>query len=214
MNKHILIFICLIVLCGCNDTQPVTEQDINTIVDPEENAVAVNEPIRSLTKSLAEERIRKFLKENSKIYQDYGQIEDIYLVGGDYSNNGATDYFYTVNFYPGGDFIYPTHFLYDSNQDKIRELKMNKTIEFIHSIDVKEITAGKLNGTASIWNALSGEHISSRTVKAEFTIEGDKINCDKKFMPAFIKAQKEIQRELQKMEREMMEEADAYNSEE
>lgn len=206
MKKQILIFTCCIALFACNQAQPEIEQVEELTTTQDET------PIVSLTDDEAKELIKKFLKDNDRMYKEYGEIEDLYLVGGNYNNDGALDYFYTVGFFPGGDFIYFTHFFYDSEQNKITELKMNKSIEFVSSIDVKEISLGKLIGEAYIWSAFSGEHMASRFVKAEFKLDGDKITCDEKYIPAFKKAQKEIQKELEKMEREMMEEADAFNS--
>jgi hypothetical protein len=70
---------------------------------------------------------------------------------------------------------------------------------------------GKLIGEANIWSAFSGEHMASRTVKAEFMIDDKKINCDKKYLSALSKAQKEINVELEQMEQELMENAGAHN---
>jgi len=199
--------------CGGSGEQKPIENHIkkdalivkNEITEPQEN------PVISLSKNEAEVRIRKFLKENSKIYADYGGLEGVYLVGGNYTQDGLEDYFYTVDFYPGGDFIYSTHFFYYSEQDEILELKMSKSIEFVKSIDVKEMKQGKLIGEANIWSAFSGEHMASRTVKAEFMIDDKKINCDKKYLSALSKAQKEINVELEQMEQELMENAGAHN---
>ena len=65
-----------------------------------------------------------------------------------------------------------------------------------------------------MWSAFSGEHSASREAKAEFTIVGNKINVDPSYFPALYSADKKVMRELEEMEREMMEAADAYNSEE
>lgn len=204
---------CLLFFSCANDQNQsnLDQENMQSPVQDQTKETSQIQPV-SLTKTEAEKLMRNFLKENSKTYKDYGEIQDLFLVSGNYNNDDKLDFFYTINFYPGGDFIYPTHFFYNSMLDNIQELKMNKTIEFIQSIDVTDINLGKLLGSASIWNAISGEHIASRSVKAEFTIEGNKISCDNKYMPAFKKAQKEIDKELERMEKEMMEEADAFNS--
>jgi hypothetical protein len=204
------MLICIFLLsCSTDANQSRSELD-NEQSFPTKPSLSVS----SLSESQAKSRMNTFLKQNASFYKEYGQIEDIYLIGGHYNQDGALDYFYTIDFYPGGDFIYPSHFFYDSEVDQIKELTISKTIEAVRSLDVKEIVAGKLIGEAFIWGAFSGEHVASRSVKAEFSIEGNKLTCDKKYFAAFKKAQKEIEKELQKMEREMMEEADAYNSEE
>lgn len=179
-----------------------------------DTSLTAPQPKPSLTKKEAEAKMKAFLKENAKKYREYGEFEDMDLIGGNYDDDGTLDYFYKVSFYPGGDFVYPYHFFYDSKEDKIRELALNKPTSNMESIDAKEIKDGRIIGNAAIWDALSPETIAFRNVAAEFTIEGNKINCDKKFNPKFKKAEKEIANELAAKEREMMENADAYNSEE
>ena len=173
----------------------------NEISEPEEKSVV------SLTEKEAEKRMKTFLKENSRKYKDYGEYQDMDLVGGNYTKDGALDYFYNVNFYPGGDFVYTTHFFYESDQDKIRELNINKATDLMRSIDVKKITEGKLLGSAYLFNALGIEYDASRSVNAEFTIEGNKIYFDPKYLPKFKKAEKEISSELDQKLKEIEEES-------
>lgn len=222
MKKQILILTCCIALFGCNGAQPEIEQEKETIVtevvqDDELPKLEDAEPIVSLTQSEAKELLKKYLKDNPGVYPQYGEIVDIHLVGGKYTKDEVLDYFYYVEFViqMGGGTLYPAYFFYNSEVGKIEELTESKKIDFIYYIDVKEISSGKLIGAAKFHqdDGSSGEFSASRSVKAEFKIEGNKITCDEKYLPAFKKAQKEIQKELEKMEREMMEEADAYNSE-
>jgi hypothetical protein len=205
----------LLVSCGDSTEKKTSEnkpeKDTLTV---EQKAEPEEKPVVSLTKKEAEERMKAFLKENRRKYSDYGEFQDMDLIGGNYTTDGATDYFYSVNFYPGGDYVYTTHFFYESEQDKIRELSINKATDFMKSIDVKEITEGKLIGSADLWSAFSGEHSASRSVNAEFTIEGSKICYDKKYLPKFKKAEKEISNELDQIQQEMMENADGVNSSE
>jgi hypothetical protein len=184
-----------------NNTKKDTLTVKNEITEPEEK------PVVSLTEKEAEKRMKTFLKENSKKYKDYGEFQDMDLVGGNYTKDGALDYFYNVNFYPGGDYVYTTHFFYESDQDKIRELSINKASDFMKNIDVKKITEGKLIGSANLWNAFSGEHSASRSVNAEFTIEGNKIYFDPKYLPKFKKAEKEISSELDQKQKELEEQS-------
>ena len=182
-----------------NNTKKDTLTVKNEITEPEEK------PVVSLTEKEAEKRMKTFLKENSKKYKDYGEFQDMDLVGGNYTKDGALDYFYNVNFYPGGDFVYTTHFFYESDQDKIRELNINKATDFMKNIDVKKITEGKLIGSANLWNAYGIQIDASRTVNAEFTIEGNKIYFDPKYLPKFKKAEKEISIELDQKQQELEE---------
>jgi hypothetical protein len=193
--------------CGGTEESKTTENNTkkdtltvkNEITEPQEK------PVVSLTEKEAEKRMKTFLKENLRKYKDYGEFQDMDFVGGNYTKDGALDYFYNVQFYPGGDFVYTTHFFYESDQDKIRELNINKATDFMKNIDVKKITEGKLIGSANLWNAYGIQIDASRTVNAEFTIEGNKIYFDPKYVPKFKKAEKEISIELDQKQQELEE---------
>lgn len=225
MNKRSLILNSLIasafslvfISCenGTNTKSKPKASDIDTSLSASiDTSSAKAATVPSLTKKEAEAKMKAFLKENSKKYREYGELQEMNLIGGNYDQDGGLDYFYKLSFYPGGDFVYPYHFFYDSKEGKIRELVLNKPTSNMQSIDAKEIKEGKIIGNASIFSALNVEIDAFRNVAAEFTIDGNKINCDKKFTPKLKKAEKEIANELAAKEREMMENADAYNSEE
>jgi hypothetical protein len=217
MKKTITMFGALILLTiflvSCNNTSKQVETKENSEKDSLTEKKEESKPIVSLSKKEALDRMKAFLKENSKKYKDYGEVQDMSTVGGNYSTDGALDYFYSVNFYAGGDYAYITHFFYDSDQDKIRELEFSKISESLSSVTVDKLTEGKAIGSANLWSAFSGEHDASSSFNAEFTIDGNKINFDKKYAPKFKKAEKEIAGKLKKMEEDMMNESDAYNSE-
>lgn len=176
-----------------NNTKKDTLTVKNEITEPEEK------PVVSLTEKEAEKRMKTFLKENSKKYE--GEFQDMDLIGGNYTKDGALDYFYNVQLYPGGDFVYTTHFFYESDQDKIRELNINSATDFMKNIDVKKITEGKLVGSAYFFTT-GFQRDAFRSVNAEFTIEGNKIYFDPKYLPKFKKAEKEISSELDQKIRE------------
>lgn len=193
--------------CGGSDEPKTTEKNTkkDTLTVKNEITEAEENPAVSLTEKEAEKRMKTFLKENSRKYKDYGEFQDMDLVGGNYTKDGALDYFYNVQFYEGGDYVYTTHFFYESDQDKIRELNINKATDFMKNIDVKKITEGKLTGSANLWNAFGIENDASRSVNAEFTIEGNKIYFDPKYLPKFKKAEKEISIELDQKQQELEE---------
>jgi hypothetical protein len=195
--------------CGGSEDPKTTVNNAkkDTLTVKNEITEAEEKPAVSLTEKEAEKRMKAFLKENSRKYKDYGEFEDMELVGGNYTKDGALDYFYNVKFFPGGDFVYTTHFFYESDQDKIRELSINKATDFMKNIDVKKITEGKLIGSANLWNASGIQIDASRTVNAEFTIEGNKIYFDPKYAPKFKKAEKEISSELDQKQKELDEES-------
>lgn len=213
MKKTILIISVIFLVgitlnsCGGSEEKNATENQTKkgtAIVKKSEKVEREPKPVVSLTKKEALDRMKLFLKDNRKKYSDYGEVQDMSTVGGNYSKDGALDYFYSVNFYEGGDYTYITHFFYDSDQDKISELTINRATDFMKSIDVKEIIEGKLIGSANLWSALSWEHDASRSVNAEFTIDGNKIYFDNKYISKFKKAEKEISNELDQI-RLMME---------
>jgi hypothetical protein len=193
--------------CGGSEDPKTTENNTkkDSLTVKNEITEAEEKPVVSLTEKEAEKRMKTFLKENSRKYE--GEFQDMDLVGGNYTKDGALDYFYNVQFYPGGDFVYTTHFFYESDQDKIRELKINKATDFMKNIDVKKISEGKLIGSAHLWSAFSGEHDAYRSVNAEFTIEGNKIYFDPKYVPKFKKAEKEISSELDQKQKELEEQS-------
>ena len=192
--------------CGGSEDPKTTENNTkkDSLTVKNEITEAEEKPVVSLTEKEAEKRMKAFLKENSRKYE--GEFQDMDLVGGNYTKDGALDYFYNVQFFPGGDFVYTTHFFYESDQDKIRELNINKATDFMKNIDVKKITEGKLTGSAKLWNAFGIENDASRSVNAEFTIEGNKIYFDPKYLPKFKKAEKEISSELDQKQKELEEE--------
>jgi len=213
MKKQILN-LCLSLLvgmalnsCGGSEEPKITENNTkkDSLTVKNEITEAEEKPAVSLTEKEAEKRMKTFLKENSRKYE--GEFQDMDLVGGNYTKDGALDYFYNVQFYPGGDFVYTTHFFYESDQDKIRELNINKATDFMKNIDVKKISEGKLIGSAHLWSAFSGEHDAYRSVNAEFTIEGNKIYFDPKYVPKFKKAEKEISSELDQKQKELEEQS-------
>jgi hypothetical protein len=216
VNTLFLTSTLFIASCGGSNEPKSTEikPEKDTLTVKKEKEAPEEKPIVSLTKKEALARIKAFLKENSRKYSDYGEVDDMTVVGGNYTADGATDYFYDIAFFPGGDYIYSTHFFYDSDQDQIRELSFGKSSESLKSVTANEIKEGKIIGTANLWSAFSGEHSAARSFNCEFTIDGNKINFDKKYMPKFKKAEKEIAAELEKLEREMMENADGINSSE
>jgi hypothetical protein len=185
----------------------------NTEAKIEVKTITETPKIASMTKSESITRLRQFIKKNTKKYVDYGEIEDIISTGGNYSDDRVLDYLFTVNFYPGGDYIHPTNFYYDSELDEFRELTLSTPLSLLNNINAKEIKPGKIIGTGELFDAFDGEHSAVRSVKAEFSINGSKIVCENSYLPKFKKAQKEIAKELEKTQQDLFDNADAYNSE-
>jgi hypothetical protein len=211
MKKIIYIaFSALLFSCGGSNEKAETPESTADSTVVKDTAVIEEAPVKSLTEAEAKKAIKAFLKKNRYA----GSVEEIKLIGGNYTKDGALDYFYTVFLYEGGDYIYPTHFFYDSDLETIRELSLGKGPETFQHVIVKKITEGKLIGSAVMWSAFSGEHSSSREAKAEFTIVGNKINVEPSYFPALYSAEKKVLRELDDMQLEMQQAADAYNSEE
>jgi hypothetical protein len=191
---------------------PLVKKD--KVVNEKGKNDASKKSVVSLTKKEAETKMKAFLKENARKYKEYGEFEDMELVGGNFNSDGALDYFYKVNFYPGGDFVYPTHFIFDSEVNEIRELKLSNASAYLHSVDAKSVADGKIIGSGFVWHALGIDLEAYRSVNAEFTIDGNKINYDKKYLTKFKKAEKEINLELEQKQQEMMENMEEENTSE
>ncbi len=184
----LLVFVSAVILIGKMSFtfNPSPEKDSNDYV----------KNVHNKTKEEAKEMMEAFLRKNSSKYDFYGEFQDLEIVSGDYTNDGVLDYFFDVYFYPGGDYVYVTHFFYESDLNQIRELSIQNATDFFKNIYVKKINQAKIIGSAHLWSAFSGEHFAVRHVEAEFRIQGDKIVFDDKYIPKFLEAENEISAEL------------------
>jgi len=203
---------------ACGNSEKNNEQKVETQPKTSENTETTDSfdaaPKKvSMTKAESIGKLRAYLRSNTKKYVDYGEIEDIISVGGNYSDDGVLDYLFTVNFYPGGDYIHPTNFYYNSELDEFRELTLSTPLALLNNINAKEIKPGKIIGTGELFDAFDGEHSAIRSVKAEFSLNGSKIVCENSFLPKFKKAKKDIAKELEQIQQDLFDNADAYNSE-
>ena len=205
-------------ISACGNSEKNNEQKVEPQSETSENTETTSPsdaaPKKaSMTKAESISKLKAYLRANTKKYADYGEIEDIISVGGNYSDDGVLDYLFTVNFYPGGDYIHPTNFYYDSELDEFKELTLSTPLSLLNNINAKEIKQGKIIGTGELFDAFDGEHSAVRSVKAEFSINGSKIVCKNSYLPKFKKAQKEIAKELDQIQQDLFDNADAYNSE-
>ena len=205
-------------ISACGNSEKNNEQKVEPQSETSENTETTSPsdaaPKKaSMTKAESISKLKDYLRSNTKKYADYGEIEDIISVGGNYSDDGVLDYLFTVNFYPGGDYIHPTNFYYDSELDEFKELTLSAPLSLLNNINAKEIKKGKIIGTGELFDAFDGEHSAIRSVKAEFSINGSKIVCENSFLPKFKKAQKDIAKELDQIQQDLFDNADAYNSE-
>jgi hypothetical protein len=192
------------VLFGCGGNESPNNTGISDkgrdSLKTEQSTDEKSAPVVSLTESEARKRLTGFIKENKKKYREYGEIEDIKLASGTYGADDALDYLFTVYFYPGGDFVYPSHFYYDSETDEVRELSLANGTETWQFIVVRKMVQGKISGDANLWNAYGPEIAASESIKAEFTIEGNKLLLDKKYLAAMRRAEKKLNTSLTGME--------------
>jgi hypothetical protein len=180
------------------DTIRILREELNQI-----KAYKNDGPIIGLSEEKAELKMREFLLENIKKYKNYGEVETLSLFGGNYTNDKVQDYFYSVGFFAGGDFVRTIHFFYDSEKDKIIELAFNYDTISLYILGIDHINEGKIIGQVLLWNAFSGEHISERILNIEFTIKGAMIVIDEKYHSRLKTAEKEISDELKKMQKDL-----------
>ena len=205
-------------ISACGNSEKNNEQKVEPQLKTSENTETTGSSDAApkkvnMTKAESISKLRAYLRANTKKYADYGEIEGIISVEGNYSDDGVLDYLFTVNFYPGGDYIHPTNFYYDSELDEFKELTLSAPLSLLNNINAKEIKKGKIIGTGELFDAFDGEHSAVRSVNAEFSINGSKIVCEKSFLPKFKKAQKDIAKELDQIQQDLFDNADAYNSE-
>jgi len=201
-------FITALAIFGCNGTDNEVALDFSPEVDSgflSDDKSGVTDstfemPIQQkpgLTENEAKEKLRAYIRKNKGKYNDYGEIQGIDVIGGNYTNDGVIDYFYSVGFFPGGDYVHTTHFIYESDTEIIRELEIDKSnsLHYFSNIEPKELKEGMIVGEAFFFDG-DGETGVSKTIDAEFFIQGDKITFDKKYIGKFKKAQEQIDREM------------------
>jgi hypothetical protein len=69
--------------------------------------------------------------------------------------------------------------------------------EILQTIALDNISEGRLIGKAIMWLATSGVDFAKREIDAEFTLQGNKIFVNIKYLPLLSKAEKEILKELE-----------------
>jgi len=204
MKKNTIIFgvfifaVVNIISCGgANNNTMESASSRDSPLPSRDIKMVENAPKFSLTKDEATKRMQSFLQENHEKYSNYGEVQEIELTGGNYTSDGVLDYFCVVHFYPGGDWVYPLNFFYESDKDKVRELTFGNGPEILQTIALDNISEGRLIGKAIMWLATSGVDFAKREIDAEFTLQGNKIFVNIKYLPLLSKAEKEILKELE-----------------
>ena len=210
MKKNVLIFANVIfLLFSCSNETKKVEATENNQKDTLTAAVKEIKPEikKSLTDSEALKLIKEFIKKNPAKFKDLGEVEDYDVKAGDYNGDGVNDFYFTVNFYPGGDFIYPQNFYYNSEKEQITDLKVSNGSDMIFNVEVLKMDKDIMHGAVVVWTAFSGEDSFMETVKCDFKIIGNKIIIEPAFLKAIKRAEKKVNDESEKAQAEMMEES-------
>lgn len=146
--------------------------------------------------------VKYYIKKNKRKLSIEGEIQDYVCVGGDYSGDGLTDFFVTVTYYPGGDFVYPEYFFYSSDAEEVNVLTLANSLdksvhENIHWIHAKRLDKGKILGNAFLMKVWNVEEDFTADVPCSFAIENNKIVIDKSHRQAFNRANKRIVTQFQ-----------------
>jgi hypothetical protein len=162
----------------------------------------------SKTKDEVLSLVKDYIKKNKRKLSIEGEIQEYLCVSGDYSGDELNDFFVTVVYYPGGDFLYREYFFYSSEKEEVNVLKIGKTLdksvhENINSINVKRIEKGKIVGKAFLMMAFNVEEDFTADVPCTFTIENNKILIDKTHSKAFNRANKRILTQFQERQAEL-----------
>jgi hypothetical protein len=215
----LLAMAALVWSCGGQEStkkeNPAASEGKDTLTTVKDT-VSLEPEVVSITEKEALKKMRDFIKANRRKYldSDYAEINDVSAVAGDYNADKLTDYFFNVSIDYGGDFLPTYHFLYDSKEQKIREITVVKNPDSFASVDPKALVENKVIGTALLWQALSAEDIASREVKAEFIIKGNKLTIDPKFKKVVLAAHNKVMKEISQMEEQMMQNQNTYEESE
>jgi hypothetical protein len=198
-------------LTACSPTVEKKENDKDTSKQPvidSEKPLPPEVKKKSKTKDEVLALVKDYIKKNKRKLSIEGEIQDYVCVGGDYSGDGLTDFFVTVTYYPGGDFVYPEYFFYSSDADEVNALKVANTLdksvhENIHWIHAKRLEKGKIVGKAFLMMAWNMEEDFNADVPCSFAIENNKIVINKLHRQAFNRANKQIVTQFQERQAEL-----------
>jgi len=213
----VLFFIAALLVWNCGGKNSPKKEPVN-VKEVKDTTIAVKvknnaiPKVESITEKEALKRMRQFININKRKYlnSDYAQIDDIESVFGDFNADMVTDYFFNVTIDYGGDFIPTHHFLYDSKEDKIREIIVDEQPDSWSHITPRAIQENKIIGTAHLWKAVSPDFIATQEVKSGFTILGNKLSIAPDSKKAVLAAHKKVLKEYAQMEKDFMESQQSY----
>jgi len=174
----------------------------------EEKPLPKEEKKVSKTKEEVLALVKDYIKKNKRKLSIEGEIQEYLCISGDYSGDELNDFFVTVVYYPGGDFVYREYFFYSSDNDEVNVLKIGKTLdksvhENINSINAQRIEKGKIVGKAFLMISFNVEEDFTADVPCTFTIDNNKILIDKTHSKAFNRANKRILTQYQERQAEI-----------
>ncbi len=194
------IILFSIFLINCDNSNKNNQENDNKALDTITKDLDTSLQKQNSDISISEEeayvRMEAFINNNLNKYADYGIVEEISATGGYYNSDNKLDYFYTVNFYPGGDYVFLANFYYDSESDEISELLLKDAPNEINGIFSNEVKKGVIYGNANVFYGFSPEIMASRLIDVKFTIQGQNIELDKSFKSDYERALNEIKTEL------------------
>jgi hypothetical protein len=204
-----LLALCL-TLSSCSSTPDKKENDTKRSESKnvkEEKALPKEEKKVSKTKEEVLALVKDYIKKNKRKLSIEGEIQEYLCISGDYSGDELNDFFVTVVYYPGGDFLYREYFFYSSDNEDVNVLKTGKTLdksvhENINSINAQRIEKGKIVGKAFLMKSFNVEEDFTADVPCSFTIDNNKILIEKTHSKAFNRANKRILTQFQERQAE------------
>ncbi len=176
------VIITAFLITACNSKQ----SDFNNTL--KKDTIAVNNVKdtlmlkKSLTKEEALKRFNQYLNQNKKKYAEFGDLENIQLSSGDYTGDGTLEYFFEAKYYPGGDYVYPEYFYYDSETDHFFYLKKGIESNYINSYSFIKIEHNLITGSVTLFTAFSGIDYFTEEVKVSFHIVNNQIVLNKEYL--------------------------------
>lgn len=200
MFKSFISAACIVSVFFISNSCESSSSQSEAIGESESSNGAQNPNLRNLSDVEAMTLIQEFLRIEQESDEYYGEIEDITLYKGDYNGNNVFDFFYRVEVYPGGDYVYALHYFYDSNADKIVVVEGPSEPKSFYGVYDLEIEPGKIEGTLELFSAFSGEHSVMLEEKGSFTIVEDRIVLNEKSLSALKKLDSELADQIKKLE--------------
>jgi hypothetical protein len=206
----VIIILTIFITISCDNSTKTDEGVVKTEIIPttdslKKDSIITEDPkVKSMTDTEAEKLFKTFLKSNSTLYEDKGELQELEVKGGDYTGDNITDFFYKANFYPdGADVTYPINFFYDSEKNQIIELVNGNGSDLMYGFTAIKIENGLIKGKVYLYTAINVEYAAGEFVKCDFKIIDKKIMIEKSYLKSIEKSAVKITKKLEEIQKNL-----------